>query len=239
MNDIEHLAALLPQIVYPPGIRCVIPSIAGPAFFPGGTGVVLGRDVRLRRSVTTLPRGGVMVLGHNFHNVTSYERSLAHGREDDNNPTWRNLTALLDACGLSIEQCFLTNALMGLIEGASATGSVPGHKDAAFRLGCRTVFETSVALQQPQLILALGIPAIRFLGEVLPALSRWKGVTSFRQLDGMGAVAHDVPLPGCPTPAQVVALIHPSMRHGNLRHRLGWLPGIDPEVELIRSVLRK
>ncbi len=107
MDDIEHLAALLPGIRYPTRVRLVVPSIEGPAFFPGGTGVVVGRDVMSRKAGRTLPRGGAMVLGHNFHDVASYEASLAYGREDQHNPTWRNLVPFLEACGQSIERCFL------------------------------------------------------------------------------------------------------------------------------------
>jgi hypothetical protein len=79
MDDIASLTGLL-HFPHPNGIRPVFADIEGPAFFPGGTGVVAesraGRD---------LPRGGILVLGHNFNTESSYERTKRRGREDDTN----------------------------------------------------------------------------------------------------------------------------------------------------------
>ncbi len=101
------------------------------------------------------------------------------------------------------------------------------------------MFEASVGVQQPRLIIGLGLPAIRFLGEAVPKLCRWRRVRSFRELDEAGAVVRDVDLPGCQQPAHTVGLIHPSIRHGNLRHRRGWSPGTDPEIELVKEALHE
>jgi hypothetical protein len=64
------------------------------AFFPGGTEVVIGDDPATALPGRKLPRGGTMVLGHNFDNVASYEQSIERGREFGWNTTWHNLSKL-------------------------------------------------------------------------------------------------------------------------------------------------
>jgi hypothetical protein len=109
MDDIEYLSSLL-DFPYPDDVQPVRATLPGPAFFPGGTGVLSGD-----RAACTLPRGGVMLLGHNFGTVRYFETLQAAGRENLEVPTWRVLLRFLRECDISPEECFFTNVLMGLM----------------------------------------------------------------------------------------------------------------------------
>jgi hypothetical protein len=186
MDDVDYLAALVSDVQkYPRGIQRVIPGrLQRVAFFPGGTGVVIGDDPATALPGRKLPRGGTMVLGHNFDNVASYEQSIERGREFGWNATWDNLSKLLHSCGIRLSDCFFTNALLGLIETARSTGSHPGHRDPDFREACRRVLLASIERQQPKLILVLGLRAGRILGEVM-GLAAWSNAKKFRCFDAL------------------------------------------------------
>lgn len=232
MDDIDYLIALLSDIEYPPGIRGVTPGrIQRVAFFPGGTGLIQGR---------VLPRHGTLVLGHNFYNVASYEQSVQQTREIGRNPTWANLLPFLQRCCISPSDCFFTNAMLGLIETNSATGSHPGHRKPEFRAACRRVLSASIERQQPRLILALGMPATRMLGEVIPGLEAWSKATTFPRFDAgrMCEAGLDLSCPKSGTPLAAVVLVHPSFRASNLRHRsFENLIGDEAEVAMVRRAM--
>lgn len=72
-------------------------------------------------------------------------------------PTWANLLPLLHEAGIAPEQCFFTNAYMGLREGAGTTGRFPGSRDEQFVERCRAFFLHQIRAQQPRVVLALGV----------------------------------------------------------------------------------
>jgi len=242
MDDVDYLTALVSDVkMYPKGIREVIPGrLQRVAFFPGGTGVAMGDDLATALPGRTLPRGGTMVLGHNFDNVASYEQSIERGREFGWNATWHNLSKLLRCCGIRLSDCFFTNALLGLIETASSTGSRPGHRDPDFRKACRRVLLASIARQQPKLILALGLRAGRMLGEVM-GLAAWSKAKTFPRFDAMQLSDAGLHL-SCPdtgAPLAAVVIIHPSLRGSNVRYRsFDKLVGNEAEIAMIRRAMQ-
>jgi uracil-DNA glycosylase len=237
-DDIAHLIWLL-DFPYPEDIQPVLADLPGPAFFPGGSGV-LSRG----RAARTLPRGGVMVLGHNFSTVKYYEGLRATGRENLNKDTWGKLLPFLAECGISVEECFFTNALMGLMRTKSNVGSVSGHEEVDFRKHCRRVFRATLCRQRPRLLLVLGKPAIRFVAEAFPDhLDFWRRIQRrpYRLLDiddPDGPVRHDVPLPDGSRSLSVVALVHPSYRHRNASTRqFQGQKGMDSERAMVAHAL--
>ena len=182
-----------------------------------------------------------MVLGHNFDNVASYERSRERGSEFElgRNPTWRNLSKLLLSCGIRLSDCFFTNVFLGLIETDRSTGSHPGHRDAGFREACRRVLLASIKLQQPKLIIVLGLRAGRMLGEVMK-LAAWSEAKTFRRFDGLRLSDTGLVLrcPGTEAPLAAVIIVHPSLRESNLRHRrFDSLKGNEAEIAMIRRAM--
>ncbi|HEX8034436.1 MAG TPA: hypothetical protein VF510_11340, partial [Ktedonobacterales bacterium] len=115
-HPIERLFTLLDQVVapYPAGVVPVWARIGGTAFFPGGAGLWGTAPHQL---LPPMPVGGVMVLGHNFDCETGFAASLHRGGENLNGPTWRTICSVLRQAGIALEQCFFTNAYMGLNAG--------------------------------------------------------------------------------------------------------------------------
>lgn len=144
-------------------------------------------------------------------------------------------------CGIRPSDCFFTNAMLGLIESDSATGSHPGHRNPDFRAACRHVLSASIERQQPRLILALGLAAARMLGEINPGLEAWSKVKTFPRFDAgrMCDAGLDLRCPTTGTPLAAVVLVHPSMRGSNLRYRsFENLIGDEAEVTMVRHALK-
>jgi hypothetical protein len=189
-----------------------------------------------------LPKRGVLVLGHNFWNVRSYEEEIARkgGAEVQRNPTWRELLPFLKDCDIDIRCCFFTNAFTGLMETEGATGSVPGHRDERFLSGCCGVLRDSLNLQRTALVLALGPKAARFLGKTVPKLDKWSAPWSFSEFDSAGLFKYglNLSLPGSADRFAAVAILHPSLRHSHLRRRrFGELVGHEAEVAMVRRAM--
>ena len=96
------------------------------------------------------------MLGHDFHSVLGYERSRLGGSENLRSPTWRQLVEFLARVPIALEQCFFTNAYMGLRAGAGTTGKFPGAASAPFVQASREFLLAQIAVQRPALILARG-----------------------------------------------------------------------------------
>ena len=237
MDDIEQLARML-DFPLPDKVHHIRPDLPGPAFFPAGTGVLLdGAPVR------TLPWRGVMCLGHNFSNCADYEVIRDRGREILTVKTWGKLLSFLEECGIEVDECFFTNALMGVMETKSSLDVVEGHGSEPFRQSCREVFFKALSLQQPRLVLALGKATVRFLGEAFPDyLMGWEQMVEAakfdlvdRQIPG-GPVRLGLPLPNSQETFNVVALTHPSyrlMKNNAAKRRFGGRIGLDCERAMV------
>lgn len=218
---------------YPPGVCKVDELIEGTSFFPGGHGLWMPNG-----KVATFPHTGVMVLGHDFHSEAGYRKSLKNKQEDLDGPTWGPLIALLQDVEIPLENCFFTNAYMGLREGAHATGKFPGRSDCHFVCHCQNFFMHQLAVQRPAIILALGNHVPAFLEPLAPELSAWRKCNTFKKRDMAGcSVVKDVQLlAGSPSyRATIVTLTHPSFRRLNV-HRRAWngFEGNEAEIEMIK-----
>jgi hypothetical protein len=206
-----------PPAGYPDGVVAVPSPIPGIAFFPGGFGL-WRPDVA--EPLPDLPRGGVMVLGHDFHSERGYRASIVRTREAKSQPTWRNLLGLLERVGIVPERCFFTNIYMGLRAGAATTGPFPGATNPVFVRHCEQFLREQLEMLRPSLILTLGVNVPPFLGRVIPDLTAWTERRGLRHLDSAGPVRIGVQVPSDPPfKMTVVALTHPSLRHASVRHR--------------------
>ncbi|HLJ56706.1 MAG TPA: uracil-DNA glycosylase family protein [Chthonomonadaceae bacterium] len=217
-----HAAELLwrehaPPGGYPAGVLAVPEAIVGTSFFPGGFGLW---NPAARRPLPAFPFGGTMVLGHDFHSEMGYAASLARGFESPNQPTWRNLTALMDEAGIRPESCFFTNVYMGLRAGSKTTGPFPGARDREFTAHCARFLARQLAVQRPRLILTLGVVAPYVLAPLSRSLAGWTAPRGLNRLDDAGPVQRSVPFDGIAgLRSTVVALTHPCLRHASVRHR--------------------
>jgi hypothetical protein len=83
-----------------------VSEMKGPGFFPGCIGTVK----------ETIPLEGlsIMVVGQDFDTEANHKKIDAEKGEIGKNTTWRNLKTLLKSININQEQCFFTNAYMGL-----------------------------------------------------------------------------------------------------------------------------
>jgi|SRR5579871_661730 uracil-DNA glycosylase len=222
---------------YPNGTIKIPGRILGTAFFPGGSGLW---NTQPNHALPSMPFGGVMVIGNNFDSEAGFEYSFNHLGEDLNGATWRNLLAFLKEVKIPPEECFFTNAYVGLVAGNSATGLFPGARSPDFVRWCQNFLLYQLRLMKPRLILSLGIYVPRFMAPLSPALnSSWSDITSFKVLDKRGvALVYPTTFIGLSHPIAVVALTHPCYRPVNVRfRRYGNLEGDAAEQALVRDAL--
>ena len=222
---------------YPAGVVPVPDQIRGTSFFPGGTGLWMPGA----RELPALPVGGVMVLGHDFHNEAGYEWSKKHEAENLNSPTWRNLRSFLDAVDIPKEHCFFTNVYMGLRRGEETTGRFPGAKYPEFVTRCREFFLLQVSTQRPALILAMGKYVPLFLGPLSSQLSPWTAKSSFKQRDAAGhSIIDNVTFVGASiSPCVIVSIVHPCFRLQNVwRRRWKDDTGEGAERAMVKEAMR-
>lgn len=227
------LACLEP---YPPGVIAVPKQILGTSFFPGGTGLWCEGS----SEVPHFPVGGVMVLGHDFHNIAGYEWSLLNVAENLDSPTWKQLRALLARVPIPLESCFFTNIYMGLREGDATTGRFPGSRCPEFKTRCQRFFIRQIQVQRPRVILALGKWVPGFLASLSPQLSAWTQFRTLRAIDTAGLpLILGVSFKGVSDhECAVVSLVHPCFRPSNI-HRRTWkdLRGDAVELKMLQQAM--
>ncbi len=103
-----------------------------------------------------------MFVGHNFDSQRAFQRSLLR-KGEASGQFWKFLLAMLEAAQLRPEECFFTNALMGLKPG-SATGPmprVPGYLEQ-----CGMYLRQQATIVQALCAVALGTHAAGFVREL-------------------------------------------------------------------------
>ena len=224
------------------------------AFFPGGSGLwnkppkkMLPRPLRSFHAFfsnsksPSIPKKKIMILGNDFGSKDGYKKVQDNPYKNlTSSSTWHNLLPLLKAAGIKPKHCFFTNAYMGLRRVGKDTGPSPGAADPKFVERCESFFlNYQIPTQEPRLILALGEHSIDFIAGLSCDLTEWKRCKNFKELDGLGPVK-SVSFNGSKS-ITVVALLHPSTRHGNARHRGGYKgqSGTDAELKMLKDALKK
>jgi uracil-DNA glycosylase len=113
-----------------------------------------------------------------------------------------------------MERCCFTNAFMGLMAGSKATGSFPSARDPGFVRRSQAFLLEQIRMQQPQLILTLGIHVPKVLAPLAPELMPlWNRRTTFRSLDNQStALVSSVHFPGVNQSETVATLMRPCQR---------------------------
>lgn len=135
--------------------------IAGTACFPGGSGLWRGY-ANGGALPERFPEKPVMFVAHNFDSDRGFALSFKrHGEAGGS--FWQRLLRVLSAAGISPDECFFTNALMGLKPG-KAEGempSVPGYKDE-----CQLFLRKQVEIVQPRAVIAIGVKAEKYISKL-------------------------------------------------------------------------
>ncbi len=110
---------------------------------------------------------------------------------------------------------------MGLRKEGSNTGPIAGQRDKIFREACVTFFSRQLDFAKPRLILTLGKDVAAFLTECTRQLPISWASGSWPDIDaGEGPLALNVSFKDYAlTVPAVAALLHPSNRAPNLKHR--------------------
>lgn len=130
--------------------------VEGTSFFPGGKGLWCGEAPHARLP-EIFPERPFMFVGNYWFNEEGFRQAKERGVEDVDQKTgfWASLRAYLKAADILEEQCFFTNAFMGLTPGKSAAqGRVTGGP--AFWTECRAYFNEQIRIVQPRAIIVMG-----------------------------------------------------------------------------------
>jgi hypothetical protein len=135
--------------------------IAGTACFPGGTGLWRGY-ANGGALPERFPEKPVMFVAHNFDSDRGFELSVDR-RGEAGGPFWQRLLRVLSAARISPEECFFTNALMGLKPGKAegTMPSVPGYKHE-----CQLFLRKQLEIVQPRTVIALGMRAEKYVSNL-------------------------------------------------------------------------
>ncbi len=222
MSEIELLRQKLEGLKLPYELANMVEvtskmNVSGKAFFPVGRGLWKEEDEKLLGKT-------VMILGQDFDNEDNIKPVLERGGEDVKiNSTWRNLRAVLKKVEIPLDQCFFTNAVMGVRkENFKNTGPSSGFKNKDFLTGCRKFFIEQIKAQRPSLILVLGWYPVVFLNDISisTALSqKWSTSKSITQVlaDEDLSVVQNVQFEGIANfSTTIVVLFHPSLRGVNV-----------------------
>ena len=231
LMSIEELSVKTTRLAYPLKVmECRLGRIKGPGFFPGSTGMIGGLKALVSRSV--------MVLGQDQDNQKGHDRSERE-KGETYSKTWTNMTALFNAAGIDMGDCFFTNFIMGVrVESHRNTGPSPALAYPEFMEACCKLFIQQLEAQQPKVIICLGMIPYKLLSLVSSALRmRSVGIDTFKELDRRNMnVIPDVQFDALPDYRFIVVPIcHPSYKL-NGEGRFASSTNVKSEGGLLRAV---
>jgi hypothetical protein len=217
---------------YPDDVVPVYDRIGGTSFFPGGDG--LWKHGSKNDDLTI---GGVMVVGHNFDNISGFDKSLQMGTEPVTCATWRNIRKLLLDSKITLEDCYFTNVYVGLMKTESNVGIFPGSKSEVFKKQCIEFLEYQISVQRPSIILTLGRFVPSLIARLSKELSEWLTVQNVAQLDlNNKQIISGANFCDGNVVSTVIALTHPAQRHLNVgRRKYRSITGNEAEIAMLRD----
>jgi uracil-DNA glycosylase len=141
-----------------------------PGFFPGAGGFFHGHSNTTKR---------FLFFGTDF-GPSAYQRNLrSTGGEPESNKTLGHLRTIVANAGISMGQCFLTNAVLCMRRGDSATDDFPIWRQYPKYVGaCASWHRRRIVEQKPAAIVLMGVPHLNYFGKLLfPELAQyWSGL---------------------------------------------------------------
>jgi hypothetical protein len=215
MTDIESLKLELKKITsYPLIFKEVNCGISGVGFFPGARGLWRDGD-------ECLSDKPVMVLGHDFGAEKDYDLSVKRGEENLKALTWKNLCRMLSDFKVETNECFFTNAIMGVRTEGSAVGKSPAFKYPEYLNDCKDFLIRQIDIQRPKVIVILGLHLLGFISDLSSELSKVSKIKTYKKLDennlsGFSNISF-YNLNGFKT--NVIFITHPTYWHLNAENR--------------------
>lgn len=157
----EKLFEEMKRIVtkYPNGVVEVPKMLYIKEFFPGGIGFTTCSNIEKEFEV--------LVFAHDFDSKNNYYKYKEDGSHE-NNSTLDNLEKMLQEIkGVCIEDCFLSNAIMGLRNSDKNTGEYAPFKDKNFLKLNEEFIRMQIEIIHPKLIITLGNDSLEIVKNAL------------------------------------------------------------------------
>jgi len=225
----------------PEGIINVPCPLKGSAFFPGGNGLYYENETKEHEIK-------YMIVGQDYDNEEKYDNLLKTEHQSEvskNNSTWRNLLILLKDCNIPFNQCFFTNAFMGLRAKATKNTGRSILFQKRFEPEFKThslFFQKQVKLIKPKVIIAMGAHLPGYFARCYPqssSLSRLINVRTFKQLDEQIETG-EFHITEENRQIPVVFITHTSMYNRNVSGRMKYvnseLKGINFEKSILKNI---
>jgi len=180
------------------------PHLALPGFFPGAGGFFHGHPNTTKR---------FLFFGTDFGPL-SYQRGLpSTGGEPEGIPTLRQLRSILTQARMRPDNCFLTNAVLCMRRGESATSTFPIWRQyREYVMDCAVWHRQEIATCRPAAVILMGRPHLQHFGKLLfPELADyWHGLKTMK-----GVYAHRREALTLADGTNVLLMLHPSFWHAH------------------------
>jgi hypothetical protein len=236
MTDIESLRLELKKITsYPPIFKEINCGVSGVGFFPGARGLWRDED-------ECLSDKPVMILGHDFGAEKDYDLSVKRGEENLKALTWKNLYEMLSDFKIETNECFFTNAIMGVRTEGSAVGKSPAFKYPEYLNDCKSFLVRQIDIQRPKVIIVLGLHLLGFISDMSLELLQVSKIKTYKKLDQNNLSGFmDIAFDGLDNyRTNIVFITHPTYRHLNVENRkYNNLIGIEAESKLFNQYYQR
>lgn len=236
MEEMQELINELEKInSYPPGMDKISCGIKGVGFFPGAKGIFT--------SCNSISEKPIMILGHDFGAKRDYDTSVINGKENQAIWMWKNLNRLFESHFISKNDCFLTNAIMGVRSKESAIAPNPTYKKhEQFVDDCMNFLIFQISIQKPKTILVLGGHLFDIMSNISSDLMILKGTKTFSKLDERGlSYFQNISIKNIGNyKTNIAFLAHPSTHFYDrnvAKRKIGTKSGFAAEAEMVKNVL--
>ncbi len=163
------------------------PHLTLPGFFPGAGGFFHGHPNARKR---------ILIFGTDFGQLDYQQRLPALGGEPADNATIFNLTKIFSSAGVSLDDCFLTNAVLCTWRLNSAVGNHKvWRKYPRYIADCAAWHRRFIEQHKPVALVLMGTPALTTFGQVLYSElgSYWKAFSSLNAVYAAQRETYRVP----------------------------------------------
>ncbi|MCX7145952.1 MAG: uracil-DNA glycosylase family protein [Sulfuritalea sp.] len=175
-----------------------------PGFFPGAGGFFHGVSNTTKR---------FLFFGTDF-GPRAYQRDLrSTGGEPESVATLRQLRTIVSQAGIPLSDCFLTNAVLCVRRGDSATDAFPIWRQyPEYMVACASWHRRQIAEQKPVAVVLMGRPHLNHFGRLLfPELAQhWARLKTMKSVYDQGKEVFSLA-----DGTNVLLLLHPSFWHAH------------------------
>jgi hypothetical protein len=175
-----------------------------PGFFPGAGGFFHGVSNTTKR---------FQFFGTDFGPL-AYQRDLwSTGGEPESVVTLRQLRTIVSQAGIPLSDCLLTNAVLCVRRGDSATDAFPiWQQYPEYVIACANWHRRQIAGQKPVAVVLMGLPHLNHFGRLLfPELAQhWAKLKTMASVYAQGKEVFSLA-----DGTNVLLLLHPSFWHAH------------------------